>query len=248
LRDARSDAAAAFAREPSNFEVLIECAYLSALFDRDRQAAQRYFDQARRLHPDHSLVEHLRVFLPLMRGDVLTALDAVRGRSGAITGAAYYFARQYERAQLHLKAPAEKDASAFLLLAAARLFGGDAESAIADFRTLYHSDIDLNGGSRHAMRQYALACLIFATARSGRRAEAASAIADLTRLSRERYVSPMARAIAYAGMGDRELARVLVEEAVTRFDPWAAYIPVDPFLDDLREDVRFGRLVRQLAA
>lgn len=119
---------------------------------------------------------------------------------------------------------------------------------MTDLRSLYREHIDIRRNGQPNVRHHALAVLIFALAKSGDRVRARRAVADLAALARQRYVSPMARAIAHIGLGEIDVAISFVEEAIARFDPWAAYLAADPILDDLRGDARFVRLLGRLAA
>lgn len=248
LTAAKADAAHALSCDPNDAEARTESAYVSALFDRDFSAAGRHLDVAARRDPAGPAVQHLRVALPLMRGDVASAVRSARSAGGSVTGMALYFARAYEEAKTYFQPPAVGDPGARVLLGACRLFTGDFARAIHDFRAVYREHVDVRRPSGGNVRHYALALLIFALAKSGDRVRARRAVGDLASLARQRYVSPMMRAIAHAGLGEMDVAFAFVEEAVARFDPWAAYIAVDPFLDQLRADPRFDRLVDRIAA
>jgi hypothetical protein len=117
-----------------------------------------------------------------------------------------------------------------------------------ELRAIYREPVDIRRAGRPNVRHHALALLIFAMAKSGDRMRARRAVADLAALARQRYVSPMARAIAHVGLGENDVAIAFIEEAVARFDPWASYLAVDPVLDELREDPRFRQLLGLVAA
>jgi tetratricopeptide (TPR) repeat protein len=182
-----------------------------------------------------------------MRGNVSGALAASRGQGGALAGAALYFAGAYQQALSHFEPTAAEDPMARVLRGACRLFSGDTADAMSDFRAVYREHVDVRRAGRANVRHYALALYIFALAKSDR-VRARRAVADLAALARQRYVSPMARAIAHIGLGEIDVAIAFIEEAVARFDPWAAYIAVDPFLEGVRHDPRFAHLVGRLAA
>lgn len=248
LMAAKADAARALALDGENTEALIESAYSSALFDRDIDTAMGYVDAAARREPANAAARMLRVFLPLMRGQTAAALNASRGVGGSLAGAALYFARAYTQAMPYFEPSASENPGSLVMLGACKFFAGDPQGAMADFSAVYHEDVDVRHAGRPNVRHYALALFIYALAKSGDRVRARKAVTDLASLARQRYVSPMARAIAHAGLGEHDVAIALVEEAVARFDPWAAYIGVDPFLDGLRDDPRFVRIVGRLAA
>jgi DNA-binding winged helix-turn-helix (wHTH) protein len=248
LMCAKADAAAALSCDPNDTEAHIEAAYSGVLFDRDFDAAARHVDFVESREPYNRTVPFLRVVLPLMRGDVAAAASASRRYGGLYAGTALYFTRDYAKALPHFEAAAPNDPSARLLLGACRLFLGDVMQAISDFRAIYREPVDIRRAGQPNVRHHALALLIFALAKNGDRARARRAVADLATLARQRYVSPMARALAHIGLGEIDVALAFIEEAVARFDPWAAYLAVDPFLDAVRDDSRFVRLLGQLAA
>lgn len=248
LMSAKGDAGRALALNGEDAEALIESAYSSALFDRDIAAALQYADLAALRDPGNAAARMLHVFLPLMRGQTAAALNASRGAGGSLAGAALYFARAYTKAIPYFEASAADNPGANVMLGACKLFSGDAQGAIAAFREVYGEHVDVRRAGRPNVRHYALALSIYAMAKNGDRVRARKAVTDLAALSRQRYVSPMARAIAHVGLGEHDVALALVEEAVARFDPWAAYIGVDPFLDALRDDPRFVQIIGRIAA
>lgn len=247
LTSAKADAALAVTHDPNLVEARIEAAHAAALLDRDLSAAARHLDAAHRAEPNNPSVRFMRVWLPLMRGNVAAALSASRGHGGALAGAALYFARAYKQALAHFDVIAPDNPAARVMRGACKFFTGDTDGAIDDFRSVYREHVDVRREGRVNVRHYALALLIFALAKTDR-IRARRAVADLAALARQRYVSPMARAIAHIGLGETDVAMAFLEEAVARFDPWAAYIAVDPFLDAVRDDPRFTDLVGRLAA
>jgi tetratricopeptide (TPR) repeat protein len=245
---AKADAAAALSSDENDVEAHIEAAYSAALFDRDFTAAARHVDFVEQRDPHNRSVSFLRVLLPVMRGDVAAASSASRRYGGLHAGIALYFSREYGKALPHFEAVAADDPSARLLLGACRLFTGDLQRAVNDLRAIYREPIDIRRAGQPNVRHHALALLIFALAKSGDRLRARRSVADLAALARQRYVSPMARAIAHIGLGENDVAIAFIEEAVARFDPWASYLAVDPVLDAVRSDPRFMHLLGQTAA
>lgn len=246
LSAASRDAALAFECNPEDIDVLIECAYSAALFDRDPRSAQTFLRRAQMLDAQHPEVQTLGASLSLMRGDIAEALRPLGGKPGPLHGAVLYLAREYAQARAELSMRLS-DPLVRLLYNACLFFDGDSAAAREGFAAIYHEAVDVRQTAHPNVRHYALAFLIYAEARTGDEAAARRAAMDLARLGRERYVSPMARAIAHTGLREFDSAISLVEEAVTRMDPWTAHISVDPFLDDLRGDERFEPLTRTVA-
>jgi tetratricopeptide (TPR) repeat protein len=245
---AKADAAAALSYDSNDLEARIEAAYNAALLDRDFTAASRHIDVAEHRDPNDASVPFLRVSVELMRGDLGAAAAASRRYGGAHAGTVLFLSREYSKALPYFEAAGSHDAGARLLIGACRLFTGDWSRAMSELRALYGEHIDIRTSGQPNVRHYALALWIFALAKSGDRVRARRAVADLAALARQRYVSPMARAIAHIGLGEIDVAISFIEEAVARFDPWAAYLIVDPIVDDVRGDARFVRLLGELAA
>jgi serine/threonine protein kinase/Tol biopolymer transport system component/tetratricopeptide (TPR) repeat protein len=85
-----------------------------------------------------------------------------------------------------------------------------------------------------------------ALAVSGQHDEARRVLADMERLSRERYVSSYHMAIIHAGLGEHEEAFACLEKAYEDHDPWMIWLATDPKLDDLRSDPRFIDLMKRV--
>ena len=89
-----------------------------------------------------------------------------------------------------------------------------------------------------------IAAVGYAQARAGRRREALAAVAALEKLATsDRYVSPFARSLVHAGLGNRDEAFRWLERAVDERHPVAVFLGVAPDLDPLRGDARFEALV-----
>jgi tetratricopeptide (TPR) repeat protein len=94
-----------------------------------------------------------------------------------------------------------------------------------------------NGNSKVAsMRGYVLA-------RMGRTAAAREVAAALSHPSPARYVPPVAAALVYAGLGDREAMFAALERAFAARDVHLMYLPVDLKWDPYRADPRFVDLL-----
>ena len=83
-------------------------------------------------------------------------------------------------------------------------------------------------------------------ARAGKRDEAKSIVAELEQRRTNYYVSPVALATVYIGLGNNERALDWSEVAYEERRGWLAYFTVNPLLDPLREEPRFKALVARL--
>jgi len=96
-----------------------------------------------------------------------------------------------------------------------------------------------NGNSKAiSLRGYVFAKL-------GRIAEAREALNILETVSRERYIPPYARALVYAGLGERDNAVEWLERARAARDVHLIFLPADAKWDAMRSDARFAALLRR---
>ena len=80
-------------------------------------------------------------------------------------------------------------------------------------------------------------------ATSGRRDDADRVLGTLEAIAGERYVPPYARALVHAGLGNREQAMQLLEQAYAVRDVHLIWLPMDPKWDLLRTEKAFLRLI-----
>jgi len=86
-------------------------------------------------------------------------------------------------------------------------------------------------------------CYVLAV--SGRTAEARKALGALIDKSKSSYVSPYDIAIAYCGLGQKELALDWLDKAYDDRSKWLVQLKVDYRLDPLRSDPHFVDLLRR---
>ena len=79
---------------------------------------------------------------------------------------------------------------------------------------------------------------------SGRRREALETLAELKRLTKERYVTPYGVALVYAGLGETDRALGWLDRALEDRSHWLVWLKLDPRLDTLRSDRRYGSLLQ----
>jgi serine/threonine protein kinase/Tol biopolymer transport system component/Tfp pilus assembly protein PilF len=85
--------------------------------------------------------------------------------------------------------------------------------------------------------------LAHALAVSGSDVEAREILADMERLSKERYVSAYHMAIIHTGLDEPDEAFKCLEKAYQDHDPWMIWLGTEPKLDPLRTDPRFVDLL-----
>jgi hypothetical protein len=80
----------------------------------------------------------------------------------------------------------------------------------------------------------------------GRLTEARGILDGLYAESREHYVSPVAFVMMHAGLNEADRAFEWLDRAVEDRRGWLAYLRVEPLLDPIRGDPRFGRLLEKM--
>jgi len=82
---------------------------------------------------------------------------------------------------------------------------------------------------------------------SGNRAEAQKILEHLKEVSAHSWVAPYNVAVIYAGLGDKDRAFALLEQAYKdRSYYLPTYLATDARMDSLRSGPRFGRLLRRV--
>lgn len=92
----------------------------------------------------------------------------------------------------------------------------------------------------------ALAVLGMAYGAAGRKRETNQIVNELLQLQKQRYVSPMALAYLYIGLGNKDEAFAWLEKAYQERSNGIAFFKVSPIEDSLRSDARFADLLRRI--
>jgi serine/threonine-protein kinase len=64
--------------------------------------------------------------------------------------------------------------------------------------------------------------------------------------ARERYITPVAFVMLHTGLGEADRAFDWLDRALEDRRGWLAYLKVEPLLDPIRGDPRFGRLLERM--
>ena len=81
---------------------------------------------------------------------------------------------------------------------------------------------------------------------SGRKREANQIASELLQLQKQRYVSPMAFAYVYTGLGNNDQVFAWLEKAYQERSYGIAFYKVSPTVDSLRSDPRFADLLKRI--
>jgi TolB-like protein/Flp pilus assembly protein TadD len=157
------------------------------------------------------------------------------------TGAVLLFARQWDPASEQLRRAIELDPNFWFshcLLGRAYEHKGRLPEAIAEFQRALEIEKD-NGEIWSGLGN--------AYAVSGKKAEAQKVLDHLKELSAHGWVAPYNVAVIYAGLGEKDQAFALLEQAYKdRSYYMATYLATDERLDNLRSDPRFADLRRRV--
>lgn len=218
-----------------------------ALYDHDWAGADREFQRALELNPSDSAVrERYAMNYLVPRGQLEAAqrhlqraeeLDPASPAIATGLGVVYEYLHQQERAASQYRRALELDpdfSEARLGLASVYEEAGMLRQAE---RTLQPAD------SENASAISLEACL---EALRGRREQARRRLAQVRSLSSRRYGSEYYSAVALAALGDKGEALAALELAARERCPLLYYANVDPRLDSLRSEPRFGALMRSV--
>ncbi|MGO9649098.1 MAG: protein kinase domain-containing protein [Terriglobales bacterium] len=240
----------ALAIDESDAGAHLTLAIVAQWYDWDWAAAESEFKRAIELSPNNSEA-HLYYgwfLVPMGRADE-AVLEAKRAQQAdplsVVTvfsvGAVFLFARQWDPAIEQLHRALQVDPNfwfARCFLGRAYEQKGKLPEAIAEFQRaleLEKNNTEIWSGLGHA---YAL---------SGNRTEAHKVLDHLKELSAHSWVAPYNVAVIYVGLGEKDQAFALLEQAYKdRSYYLPTYLTTDSRLDSLRSDPRFVDLRRRV--
>jgi adenylate cyclase len=81
----------------------------------------------------------------------------------------------------------------------------------------------------------------------GKTAEFQKVLRELEEASKHIYISEYFTAAAYASIGDKDKAFLLLEKCRKERDLWSTFLKVDPVWNIIRTDPRFGALLKEMS-
>jgi serine/threonine protein kinase/Tfp pilus assembly protein PilF len=224
-------------------------AWTSFIYDWDWAKAEREFRRAIELNPRYApahqwygflLAAHGRTEEALVEGHTAQELDPGSVSARRSLAWLYYYARRYERTLHHLESAIAMNPTAeetYRVLGLTLAIDGQHEEAERVLREAV---------GMHGAGSYTSSTLGFALARGGKIDEAQSILAGLHTLQEHEYVSPVAFATLYLGLGDNARALDWSERAYDERRGWVAYVRVNPLMDPLRAEPRFAALAERM--
>ncbi len=248
---AKAAARMALDMDDSLAEAHTSLAYVRLCHDWDWEGAEGGFRRALRLNPNYPTAHHWYHELLVAMGRFEEESHQVRRAreldplSLIITtevGWGLYFARQYSRAERHLRQALEMDSNfpvAHFILGLSLLQRREFGQAISELQRAE----ELQEGGPFPL---AVAALGAALAGAGDTARARGQLCRLEELSRDHYVSAYPKAIVHCGLGEADLALESLQEAMGQRDDRLIYLNVDPLFDPLRASQRFQRMIQEI--
>jgi serine/threonine-protein kinase len=247
---AASHAATAVMLDDSSAEAHTSLAHVKATQDWDWAGAESEFQRAITLNPRYATAHHwyaASCLAPLGRLDegldellVAQSLDPVSAIVGRDLAVIHFYRRDFETALEQCDHTIELNphfAPAYWMLGVIQEQRRDFDESAAAFQRAVHL-------SPQTPRMHGALGRTFAL--SGRRKQATDVLRKLEDYARERYVSPLEFAWIHFALGDVDLGfRWLTKACDDRsFD--LICLKVDPRFDPLRDDERFGALMKRL--
>jgi TolB-like protein/Tfp pilus assembly protein PilF len=219
------------------------------LYDRNWKLAEKEFRRAIELEPGVADLypPYARFLLALGRNDeARDAIDRALRLSPLAPrlleqlGWYHLYTREYSRAREALWRAIALDSAAWR----PRLHLAFVEQALGNYpQAIAH----LQGPLQRSVEQTELpAALGQVYAAAGRADEAQAILVRLLESARQRYVSPYIIATLQASLGQRRQAFASLDQAVREHSELIPFLRIDPRVDSLRPDPRFGRLLRRL--
>ena len=219
------------------------------IHDWDWATAEREFTRAIELDPSYAtahqwyaflLAAHARTDEALVESHIALELDPASVSIRRSAGYAYFYARRYDQVKHHLRRALAMNPFAE---ETCRVLGlsQSLQGKHADALEVLRAATTLPDAS-----SYTTATLGFALARAGEQAEARTVLDWLRAESERAYVSPVAFATIYIGLGELDDAIAWAARCVDERRGWPVYFRVNPVVDPLRGDPRFTALIARM--
>jgi TolB-like protein len=215
--------------------------------------AEAGYLQAIELNPDHGDTHLWYSWMLLALGRSDAAFDEIEQTMSIVQetdphrlvtvhttrAAAYYFAREYQRAVDECQKAEQLDPKYFMLhFIAGRSY----------MRLKKHSEAIAHLQQARATGEMPLmdAALGLAYSLDGKIAETMRLAEEFKAAAKKRYIPPTYFGMLFAGMGDRDKAMTWLEKAYQERADGLTWLNVEPMLDDVRSDPRFQELIRKI--
>jgi tetratricopeptide (TPR) repeat protein len=249
MERAREFARRALELDDSLAEAHTSLGWVTFIYDWDWPAASAEFRRAIGLNPAYSVARQWHAWLltamgqseaSIAEGRMAIELDPASVAIRRSMGWLHYYARQPGEALEHLRRALAMNPTAeenHRLLGLAYLQLGLYDEASGAFREAVASS---------ESPALATAGLGQVAAARGRVTEARGVLEGLYAAAQDRYVSPVAFVMLHTGLGEADQAFEWLDRSLDDRRGWLAYLKVEPLLDPLRGDPRFGQLLQRM--
>jgi TolB-like protein/DNA-binding winged helix-turn-helix (wHTH) protein/Tfp pilus assembly protein PilF len=215
----------------------------------DWAGAESSFKQALDLSPNSAAAHRRYAWYLITMGrleDAIVVMNRARELNplspgiGKNMGQVLYFARQYDRAIAQFRSTIDMEPTfrqAYSGLVYAYLQQGMGAEALGVCQEM------LNRWGRDPQSLWDLG---YASAVAGKHDQARQVLAELQERAQHTYVTPLASAWISIGLGAKDLAFTLLDQAYTEHDPYLTLLNADPVYDSLRSDPRFASLLKKV--
>lgn len=248
LREARE----AIALDENLAEAHAALAHILFVYDWDWQGAEREFVRSLELNANSAyaltyyaayLAARGRFDESLAKAQAARELDPQSGAAARNYAVFAYYKGDFAAAEQALQESSQLETNqAGLPLLRGRLIEQRGDFARALTETREALQLSRGGGVPLRVQEIRLLAL------TGRKGEAATALAALQREAAAGAIRISVRDLAYIALasGERAKAMALLDEAVTERDPTVVWLGVDPRVDELRDDVHFRQLLQTI--
>jgi adenylate cyclase len=218
-------------------------------YDWDWAAAEKEFKRALALNPQSAQAHlHYTDYLATMsrfneaydQGRQALEIDPVSTRANLVPGWGFIYAGCIDDAIQQFSKAVElnpNDAWAHIGLGRAYLGKGMGQRAIEEMEVAHRDEPD---------NPLVMGILGYGYAVTGRRGDALKSLETLDEIEKKHYVSRIARAYVYAGLGDKDKAFEWLEKAYQERSDSLAWFRKDPESKSLQADSRFAVLMRKI--
>jgi len=235
--------------DPNLSEAHTALAAVLWLHDWQWQEAQKEFKRSLELNPNYPTANHWYAEYVMTMGHQVEAIAQMKNSQAldplsliinVAIGWANYMARRYDEAREQLLQTIELDPNypvTYWILGLLYSATGRCELSITEGE----KGVNLSGGS-----PLMWAALAHSYGKAGRTKEALQILDDLTSLAERKYVAPHFFAGIQIGLGENDRALEYLEKSYEEHSHWLIYLPIDPSMDNLRNDPRFQDLLRRV--
>jgi DNA-binding winged helix-turn-helix (wHTH) protein/TolB-like protein/Flp pilus assembly protein TadD len=227
----------------------VSLAFVKWVYDWDLPGADEEFKRAIQLNPNYAVAHHWRSYYlaSIEQFDgALVEIKKAQELEGPLdlstntdVGEIYCWARQYDKGIEQLREVMQIEPN----FAIARYNLGMAYSQTGRLR---EAVVELEAARLLDNSPRMMSGLGYAYGASGQRAKAQKIIQELDELSKQRYVSPFAIAVIYAGLGDQDEAVSWLEKAYAERSDVMVILKVYPWLNGLHANPRFIKLQQRV--